>query len=161
MIMNSYNKIGAGLPPRQWNFRVIASFLLAAAMPLSSCVAPPDHTDGLLENIPAVVNEPDYFSLSILGDKYSEDESWDLNFSAIETDVALATLVLKDIDMKATDSTYFQVLRAEGDTILSVLIQSDLIWSSENSIAETGAPAVATFTGVNFTGRFEYQLIKK
>jgi len=55
---------------------------MAAAMTLSSCVAPPDHTDGLLENIPAVVNEPDYFSLSILGDKYSEDESWDLNFSA-------------------------------------------------------------------------------
>ena len=75
MIMNSYNKIGSNLPPRQWNFRVIASFLLAAAMTLSSCVAPPDHTDGLLENIPAVVNEPDYFSLSILGDKYSEDES--------------------------------------------------------------------------------------
>jgi len=161
MIMNSYNKIGADLPSRQWNFRVIASFLLAAAMTLSSCVAPPDHTDGLLENIPAVVNEPDYFSLSILGDKYFDDESWDLNFSTIETDVALSTLVLKDIDMKATDSTYFQVLRAEGDTILSVLIQSDLIWSSENSIAETGAPAVATFTGVNFTGRFEYQLIKK
>jgi len=161
MIMNSYNKIGSNLPPRQWNFRVIASFLLAAAMTLSSCVAPPDHTDGLLENVPAVVNEPDYFSLSILGDQYSEDESWDLNFSANETDVALATLVLKDIDVKATDSTYFQVLRAEGDTILSVLIQSDLIWSSENSITETGAPAVATFTGVNFTGRFEYQLIKK
>ena len=107
MIMNSYNKIGSNLPPRQWNFRVFASFLLAAAITLSSCVAPPDHTDGLLENIPAVVNEPDYFSLSILGDKYSDDESWDLNFSAIETDVALATLVLKDINMKATDSTYF------------------------------------------------------
>ena len=161
MIMNFYNKVMAGLPPRQWNFRVFASFLLAAAMTLSSCVAPPDPTDGLLENIPAVINEPDYFSLSILGDKYSDDESWDLNFSANETDVALATLVLKDIDMKATDSTYFQVLRAEGDTILSVLIQSDLIWSSENSIAEIGAPAVATFTGVNFTGRFESQLIKK
>ena len=161
MIMNFYNKVMEGLPPRQWNCRVFASFLLAAAMTLSSCVAPPDHTDGLLENIPAVVNEPDYFSLSILGDKYSEDESWDLNFSANETDVALATLVLKDIDMKATDSTYFQVLRAEGDTILSVLIQSDLIWSSEDPISDTGAPAVATFTGVNFTGRFEYQLIKK
>ena len=151
----------ASLPPRQWNCRVFASFLLAAVMTLSSCVAPADHMDGLLENVPAVVNEPDYFSLSILGDQYSEDESWDLSFSAIETDVALATLVLKDIDVKATDSTYFQVLRAEGDTILSVLIQSDLIWSSENSITETGTPAVATFTGVNFTGRFEYQLIKK
>ena len=161
MIMNFYNKVIVGLPPRQWNCRVFASFLLAAAMTLSSCVAPPDHTDGLLENIPAVVNEPDYFSLSILGDKYSEDESWELNFSANETDVALATLVLKDINVKATDSTYFQVLRAEGDTILSVLIQSDLIWSSENSIAEIGAPAVVSFVGVNFTGRFEYQLIKK
>ena len=161
MTMNFYNKVMAGLPPRQWNCRVFASFLLAAAMTLSSCVAPPDLTDGLLENIPAVVNEPDYFSLSILGDKYSEDEYWDLNFSANETDVALATLVLKDIDVKATDSTYFQILRAEGDTILSVLIQSDLIWSSEDPISDTGAPAVATFTGVNFTGRFEYQLIKK
>ena len=161
MIMNFYNKVMAGLLPRQWNCRVFASFLLAAAMTLSSCVAPADHTDGLLENIPAVVNEPDYFSLSILGDKYSEDESWDLNFSANETDVALATLVLKDIDMKATDSTYFQVLRSEGDTILSVLIQSDLIWSSENSIAEIGAPAIVSFAGVNFTGPFEYQLIKK
>ena len=161
MIMNFYNKVMAGLLPRQWNCRVFASFLLAAAMTLSSCVAPPDHTDGLLENIPAVVNEPDYFSLSILGDKYSEDESWDLNYSANETDVALATLVLKDIDVKATDSTYFQILRAVGDTILSVLIQSDLIWSSENSIAEIGAPAVVSFVGVNFTGRFEYQLIKK
>ena len=161
MTMNFSHTVMAGLPPIQWNYRVFASFLLAAAMTLSACVAPPDHTDGLLENIPAVVNEPDYFSLSILGDKYSEDESWELNFSANETDVALATLVLKDIDVKATDSTYFQILRADGDTILSDLIQSDLIWSSEDPISDTGAPAVATFTGVNFTGRFEYQLIKK
>ena len=28
---------------------------------ISGCVGPPSYDDGLLENIPAVVNEPDYF----------------------------------------------------------------------------------------------------
>ena len=51
---------------------VVIVFLL-----VSGCVGPPSYEDGLLENIPAVVNEPDYFSLSILGDEYSEKKEWD------------------------------------------------------------------------------------
>ena len=149
------------LSQKKWNLRLFSLFLLKAVIVLSSsCVAPPDQSDGLLENIPAVVNEPDYFSLSILGDAYSESETWDLNFSANETDVVLTTLALKDVNVKATDSTYFQVLLAEGDTILSILIQSDLVWSSLDSIAKIGVPAVASFDGSNFTGRLEYQLLK-
>ena len=161
MIMNSHKKLAVILSQKQWNLRLFSLFLLTAVIVLSSsCVAPPDQSDGLLENIPAVVNEPDYFSLSILGDAYSESETWDLNFSANETDVVLTTLALKDVNVKATDTTYFQVLLAEGDTILSILIQSDLIWSSLDSIAKIGVPAVASFDGSNFTGRLEYQLLK-
>ena len=161
MIMNSHKILAVILSQKQWNLRLFSLFLLTAVIVLSSsCVAPPDQSDGLLENIPAVVNEPDYFSLSILGDAYSESETWDLNFSANETDVVLTTLALKDVNVKATDSTYFQVLLAEGDTILSILIQSDLVWSSLDSIAKIGVPAVASFDGSNFTGRLEYQLLK-
>ena len=29
------------------------------------CVEPPDYDDGLLLNIPAIINEADYFSLSL------------------------------------------------------------------------------------------------
>ena len=159
--MNSHKKLSVILSQKQWNLRLFSLFLLTVVIVLSSsCVAPPDQSDGLIENIPAVVNEPDYFSLSILGDAYSESETWDLNFSANETDVVLTTLALKDVNVKATDSTYFQVLLAEGDTILSILIQSDLIWSSLDSIAKIGVPAVASFDGSNFTGRLEYQLLK-
>jgi len=162
MIMNSHKKLSVILSQKQWNLRLFSLFLLTAVIVLSSsCVPPPDQSDGLLENIPAVVNEPDYFSLSILGDAYSESETWDLNFSANETDVVLTTLALKDVNVKATDSTYFQVLLAEGDTILSILIQSDLVWSSLDSIAKIGVPAIASFDGSNFTGRLEYQLLKK
>ena len=161
MIMNSHKKLSVILSQKQWNLRLFSLFLLTVVIVLSSsCVAPPDQSDGLIENIPAVVNEPDYFSLSILGDAYSESETWDLNFSANETDVVLTTLALKDVNVKATDSTYFQVLLAEGDTILSVLIQSDLVWSSLDSIANIGVPAIASFDGSNFTGRLEYQLLK-
>ena len=161
MIMNFHKKIAKVFLPNQWNFCMFSLFLLPVVMTLSSsCVAPPDQLDGLLENIPAVVNEPDYFSLSILGDEYSESKTWDLNFSANETDIVLTTLALKDVNVKATDSTYFQVLLAEGDTILSLLIQSDLVWSSLDSIAKIGVPAIASFDGSNFTGRLEYQLLK-
>jgi len=155
--MNFHKKLAVVLSQKQWNLRLFFAMVMAL---LSSCVAPPDQADGLLENIPAVVNELDYFSLSILGDAYSESETWDLNFSANETDVVLTTLALKDVNVKASDSTYFQVLLAEGDTILSILIQSDLVWSSLDSIAKIGVPAVATFDGSNFTGRLEYQLLK-
>ncbi len=159
--MNSHKILAVILSQKQWNIRLFSLFLLTVVIFLSSsCVAPPYQSDGLLENIPAVVNEPDYFSLSILGDAYSESETWDLNFSANETDVVLTTLALKDVNVKATDSTYFQVLLAEGDTILSILIQSDLVWSSLDSIAKIGVPAVASFDCSNFTGRLEYQLLK-
>ena len=49
-------------------FRMTCFLLL-----IGGCVAPPDYSDGLLENIPAIVDETDYFSLSLLGDDYSEE----------------------------------------------------------------------------------------
>ena len=142
------------------NYNVVYIFLLITAMGGSSCVSPPEHADGLLENLPAIVNETDYFSLSILGDTYSKNESWNLNFSATESDMVLTTLVLKDINVKATDSTYFRIIRADGDTILNFLIQSDFISSSKDSILSMGVPAIVSFTSVNFTGRLEHQLLK-
>ena len=43
-----------------------------------SCVSPPDYSDGLLENIPAVINDNDYFSFSLFADDYTENKEWDL-----------------------------------------------------------------------------------
>ena len=40
-------------------------FLCGIFIFLFSCVAPPEYSDGLLNNLPAIVNETDYFSLSV------------------------------------------------------------------------------------------------
>tara|TARA_S200000501_G_scaffold379030_1_gene446835 strand:- start:472 stop:915 length:444 start_codon:yes stop_codon:yes gene_type:complete len=143
------------------NYKTISLFSIFSLVGVFSCVSPPENTDGLLENIPAVMNESDFFSLSILGDSYTENILWDLKFSAEPADLVLSTLVLKDISLKETDSTYFQLINDRGDTIINLKIQTESIISDENMISEIGIPKSAKFIGDNFSGRIEYQLIKK
>ena len=128
---------------------------------LSSCVAPPEYKDGLLENIPAIVDESTYFSLSILGDDYSEEKEWNLSFSAISTDTILTTLVLADLNISASDSSQLILINATDDTIFNPFLLSEVVWSNEISIELIGSPKKIIFNGDNFTGRLEYQILKK
>ena len=82
---------------------LIVVFLLSFII---SCVGPPDYSDGLLENTPAVINENDYFSLSLLGDKYTESKEWDLLINSNSTETLLTTLVIKDLNNSSSDSTF-------------------------------------------------------
>ena len=127
---------------------------------LPYCVAPPEYSDGLLENIPAIVDQSDYFSLSILAEQYTEDHEWDLSLTTTESDVILQTLAVKEFN-NSSDSTFLSIKGANGDTILTALVMSDLNWSSEDSISYIGAPEKVIFSGKNFTGRLEYQILKK
>ena len=82
-----YNKNVIEMGLRRIN-QVIFSILLF----IGGCVAPPDYSDGLLENVPAIVDETDYFSLSLLGDDYSEEKEWELSLTSDSTDTILTTL---------------------------------------------------------------------
>ena len=46
------------------------------------CVEPPDYDDGLLLNIPAIVNDVDYFSLSLNAEDLTENYIWELEFES-------------------------------------------------------------------------------
>ena len=127
---------------------------------LASCVGPPNHTDGLIENVPAIINENDYFSLSLLGDKYSEETKWDLSLSTTNLDKILTTMIVKDLSIGASDSSYLFLVDEEGDTILSAGIFSELIFTSEDSISVIGIPEKIILDADNFSGRLEYQIIK-
>ena len=126
-----------------------------------SCVGPPEQADGLLENIPAVVNESDYFSLSIFADDYTDSSSYDLNLSVSDSDNLLTTLVLKDLDISTKDSTYFTVKDTEGDTVSSFLIQSNVTLYGEDSVSVIGVPNTIILDSKKFSGRLEYQILKK
>ena len=137
-----------------------ASSMLTILVLISSCVSPPDYTDGLLENIPAIVNETDYFSLSILGDDYTDEKEWDIVLTTVDTDIILSTVVIKDLTINSSDSSYLYLLRESGDTIFTAGLFSELVWTSQDSIGSIGSPKKVAFSGNNFTGRLEYQIIK-
>ena len=138
-----------------------ASSMLIILMLISSCVSPPDYTDGLLENIPAIVNETDYFSLSILGDDYTDEKEWDIALTTVDTDIILSTLVIKDLTINSSDSSYLYLMRESGDTIFTVGLFSELVWTSQDSIGSIGSPKKVAFSGINFSGRLEYQILKQ
>ena len=138
-----------------------SSSMIIILVLISSCVSPPDYTDGLLENIPAIVNETDYFSLSILGDDYTDEKEWDIALTTVDTDIILSTLVIKDLTINSSDSSYLYLMRESGDVIFTAGLFSELVWTSQDSIGIIGAPKKVSFSGINFSGRLEYQILKQ
>ena len=128
---------------------------------IGGCVAPPDYSDGLLENVPAIVDETDYFSLSLLGDDYSEEKEWELSLTTDSTDTILTTLVLADLSISNTDSSILFMMNDSGDTVFQPILLANVVWSSEIAIQLIGSPKIISFKGDNFTGRLEYQILKK
>ena len=126
----------------------------------TGCVTPPDYKDGLLENIPAVVNNIDYFSLSVNGDDFSEEHEWELSLATDTTDSILTTLILSDVKISNSDSTLLLMMNDSGDTIFQTYLLSNIVWTSTNSISGIGSPRKISLLGDNFTGRLEYQIIK-
>ncbi|MEL1230979.1 MAG: hypothetical protein VXA26_06670 [Candidatus Neomarinimicrobiota bacterium] len=138
----------------------INPLIISICLALCSCVGPPNYTDGLIENVPAIINENDFFSLSLLGDKYSEETKWDLSLSTTDLDKILTTMIVKDLSIGASDSSYLFLVDQEGDTILSAGLFSELIFTSEDSISVIGIPEKIILDADNFSGRLEYQIIK-
>ena len=134
-------------------------FLLAVVL-LSGCVGPPDYADGLLENKPAIINDTDYFSLSLLGDKYNSNDDWSLLMDLTEDDRILVTTVVKDVVLSSSDSTYLYMINDKSDTVFTAGIFSDLITRNEFDVVEFGLPKKVVLNCNNFTGRIEFQLIK-
>ena len=126
---------------------------------IQGCVGPPEYSDGLIENTPAVINEPDYFSLSIFGDKYAEKLEWNLSFNSNSTASLLTTLVTKDVNNSSTDSTFLLLMNELGDTVLNAFIINEITFTSLDSLKFMGTPSKVVFESDRFSGRLEYQII--
>ena len=126
---------------------------------IPGCVGPPEYSDGLIENTPAVINETDYFSLSIFGDKYTEKLEWDLSFNSNSTASLLTTLVTKDVNNSSTDSTFLLLMNELGDTVLNAFIMDEITFTSLDSLKFMGTPYKVVFESDRFSGRLEYQII--
>ena len=126
---------------------------------IQGCVGPPEYSDGLIENTPAVINEPNYFSLSIFGDDYTENLEWNLSFNLNSTASLLTTLITKDVNSLSTDSTSLLLMNGLGDTLLNALIIDEIVFTSTDSLNFIGTPSKVVFKSDTFSGRLEYQII--
>ena len=165
VIEMDFQRINLGIFSHQQGCHIDSAFILTLMtcflLLICGCVAPPDYSDGLLENVPAIVDETDYFSLSLLGDDYSEEKEWELSLTSDSTDTILTTLVLADLSISNTDSSILFMMNDSGDTIFQPILLGNVVWSSEIAIQLIGSPKIISFKGDNFTGRLEYQILKK
>ena len=165
VIEMGFQQINQGIFSHQRDCHVGSAFILAAMtcflLLIGGCVAPPDYSDGLLENVPAIVDETDYFSLSLLGDDYSEKKEWELSLTSDSTDTILTTLVLADLNISSTDSSILFMMNDSGDTVFQPILLGNIVWSSDIAVNLIGSPKIISFKGDNFTGRLEYQILKK
>ena len=165
VIEMGFQRINQGFFSYQRDCHVGSAFILTAMtcflLLIGGCVAPPDYSDGLLENVPAIVDETDYFSLSLLGDDYSEEKEWELSLTSDSTDTILTTLVLADLNISNTDSSILLMMNDSGDTVFQPILLGNIVWSSDIAVKLIGSPKIISFKGDNYTGRLEYQILKK
>lgn len=139
-------------------FKIISLSIYAI---LYCCVEPLEYDDGLLTNIPAIVNESDYFSFSINAEDYSKSHSWDLSFNAVNTDTLYTSLVIKDYTVSLSDSTYIKLYNSNNATIFDILINQEATSIDDIAIEYIGNPNRLEFIANKFNGRIDLQLIKQ
>ena len=146
---------------KNYKLKSLFNYLFGVLILISSCVAPPEYSDGLMNNLPAIVNEIDYFSLSVFGEDFNDSLVWDLELNLSDNDILLSTLIVKDLNILSSELSTLVMTIASGDTIFNANILNDITFTSEDSISVIGVPSAISFKVENFTGRLEFQLIKK
>ena len=125
------------------------------------CVEPPEYDDGLLVNIPAIVNENDFFSLSLNAEDYTKSKSWDLEFDGVITDTLYTSLIIKDYSGSINDSTSLRLYNSNNANIFDVLINSEITSIDKIPIEYIGNPDRLELSANNFNGLIDLQLIKQ
>ena len=136
---------------------IVLIFLVMA----NSCVEPPEYDDGLLQNIPAIINENDYFSFTINAKNYIINDSWDLLFEGDSTDTLIISLVVKNLSSLITDSTLIRLYNENNNIISNIHILGNVTEVSSAPLEMIENPKKFEFLSNKLTGFIDFQLIKQ
>ncbi len=137
------------------------SWFLVTISLLYNCVGPPDPDDGLIDNLPFVINTAEVFTFALRGNSYDVDESYDLSFALDSNAVLSTTLVVNEYS--ASDSTLIYLNNSADSTLLGYLIQGNMVYTRSDTMGgnELGYPGKINVVGTNFNGVVDFQIIKK
>ena len=130
-------------------------------MLFSGCVEPPDYDDGLLENIPAIVNDDDYFSLSLYAENHTQNYNWNLDFSSNGEDTLFTSLIIKDYLGSTADSSSLILYNSNEAELFNILLNGETTSISEISIEYIGNPHRLELISNKLNCLLELQLIRQ
>jgi len=125
------------------------------------CVEPPDYDDGLLLNIPAIVNEDDFFSLSLNADLHTQNHNWELDFTSTGEDTLYTSLVIKDFSSSVSDSSFLILYNSNNAEIFNIHINGETTSISEIAIEYIGNPSRIELVSNKLNCLLDLQLIRQ
>ena len=136
-------------------------YILIAIFLLYNCVAPPEPDDGLIENLPFVINTAEAFTFALRGNSYDVDESYDLSFALDSNTVLSTTLVVNEYS--GSDSTLIYLNNSADSTLVWYLILGNMVYTRSDTMRgnELGYPGKINVVGTNFNGVVDFQIVKK
>ena len=122
---------------------------------------PPDYDDGLLVNIPAIVNEDDYFSLSLNANLHTQNHVWELDFTSTDQDTLYTSLVIKDFSSSVSDSSFLILYNFNNAEIFNIHINGETTSISEIAIEYIGNPSRIELDSKKLNCLLDLQLIRQ
>lgn len=122
---------------------------------------PPDYDDGLLVNIPAIINEDDYFSLSLNADLYTQNHNWELDFTSTGEDTLYTSLVIKEFSSSISDSSFLILYNSNNAEIFNIHINGETTSISEIAIEYIGNPSRIELVSKKLNCLLDLQLIRQ
>ena len=137
------------------------TYIFVAISLLYNCIGPPEPDDGLIDNIPFVINTAEVFTFALRGNSYDVDESYDLSF-ALDSNAVLSTTLIVN-EYSGSDSTLIYVNNSADSTLLWYLILSNRVYTRSDTMDGNalGYPGKINVVGTNFNGVVDFQIVKK
>ena len=125
------------------------------------CVGPPEPEDGLIDNLPSIINTSDVFSFSLRGDKYDFNESYDLSFFLDSNSVLSTTLIINEFS--GSDTTSIFVNNSLDSTLYWYLVLGNSVYTRTDTMSgdPLSYPEKINAIGTQFNGVVDFQIIKQ
>ena len=128
----------------------------------TGCIGPPEAEYGLVENFPVVINTQDVFTYSLNGDKYSSEDSYELNLSLSDTlHKVITSLIVSDYAGSNRDTT---IVTVENDSTIANVFFVTSNYSSPPTETEVDSvfyfPKRVYIKADQFIGKIEFMMVR-
>lgn len=115
--------------------QILSMSLSLSLMVLFSCVGPEEPVDGLIDNLPSIVNTKTAFTFALRGERYAIDETYTLELTADTSQTITTTLMVTDTPTRQ-DTSVIRIYNKDNDVLAAYDMAKDQV-VVESTIADS------------------------